>query len=106
MLQLNYYIHIILNSRYKFIYGLSIYLLIFLIYNLYIADITISECMKRAHSTSSPPSTPQDTEYIQYLENENKNLKEHIYNLESNVNSISSEVHDLNINALEKNQTE
>jgi len=80
--KINYMAHTLLNSKYKGFLNILFYLGILFISDLMFNESNITECMKRVVPISSPES---DTDYVQFLENENKNLKEHIEIQQSNI---------------------
>lgn len=82
MNKLNYYTHVLLNSKYKIFINIIFYLIILFIYNSILHEYHVTECMKRAVPMPSPES---DTDYTQLLENENKQLKEHLETQQSNI---------------------
>ena len=69
MLKLTYILHILLQSRYKLLLNILIYVSVIIIYYIILNDITIIECMKKASSDIPIPEETQE-EYIQFLENE------------------------------------
>lgn len=104
--QLNYYSHLILNSKNKYLLNILFFLLFMYIYNLYINEFDVIECMKR----SKPNTIELREEHIQFLENENKALRERLFELENSLSSsrdqsdLSTISHQSTINSLEENQ--
>ena len=56
MLQLKYQIHLILQSKYKFLFNIILYFIIMLIYTLYLNNI-LTECMM--HSSAGSSTAPE-----------------------------------------------
>ena len=84
MKHLQYYSHLLLNSKYKLVFNILIYIFVFALYNIILNDITIIECMKRAATEDiSQKSTESDREYIRFLENEAWAMDKRIAELES-----------------------
>src|SRR5688500_5097767 len=82
MLQLNYYAHKLLNNKHKIFINLIFYIGILFIYNLTLQEFHVVECMKRAMPAVTPES---DTDYMRFLENENKILKDQIETQQLNI---------------------
>lgn len=61
---LNYVIHLLLNSKYKPLVNILIYIIIILLYNLSNNDVCYVDCMKRSHPTET------DTDTINKLQEE------------------------------------
>lgn len=105
--QLNYYSHLILNSKYKFLFNIIVFILFIYIYNLYTNEIDFIECMKR----SKPNLIEQiDLNRIEFLENENRTLRNYIQELETQLHSnkeehyITKTTQQTNIESLEDTQ--
>lgn len=104
--QLNYYSHFILNSKNKYLLNILFFLLFMYIYNLYINEFDVIECMKR----SKPNTIELREEHIQFLENENKALRERLFEVENTLSSsrdqsdLSTISHQSTINSFEENQ--
>lgn len=77
---LNYQIHILLNSKYKLFINMLIYIIIVLLYEVYIHETNIVECMIRSdlQSTPEPETDIIDNlmKQINVLTQENERLNE------------------------------
>lgn len=108
-IKLNYLAHLLFNSKYKFLLNILFFSSFMFIYNLYINEIDLVECMKRSKpNTIEMPES--NIEHIQLLENENKQLKEHMHRLEDQIISSTSDTtvsyatYEATISSLETNQ--
>ena len=96
MITIQYYIHILLQSKYKFLFYILVYIIVLNIYYTSFNDITIVECMKKAEpNTTITHST--EREYIQYLEESAWAMDKRIAELEQLTRRLTDEVSTLTV---------
>lgn len=93
MTKLQYNIHILLHSKYRFLFYILIYIIIVNIYYTSFNDITLVECMKE-NNIDQNSSKASDTEYIQYLEQEVWKMDKRIDELQLELKDYKTETND------------
>ena len=91
MTKLQYNIHILLHSKYRFLFYILIYIIILNIYHTSFNDITIVECMKKVEPNVTF-SHSTEREYIQYLEESAWAMDKRIAELEQLTRRLTDEV--------------
>lgn len=99
MTTIQYYIHLLINSRLKTLYILITYIFVLFVYSLYFHEFVILECMNQnTNETNLPTIVPRidnTVGNIYRLTSENEHLCERINILESALrNSLEQQIND------------
>lgn len=82
MIKIKYLAHYILQSRYKMLIYVIIYLIIIYIYNFSFHDLSISDCMQRSTTSTTSDELSVHDDYTQFLEEQAWRMDQRISELE------------------------
>lgn len=88
--KLNYYAHMLLNSKHRLLLNMLVYIIIMFTYNIYFNEIPFIECMKESNIEYTLPQE-SNSDYVKYLEQEAWKMDKRIEGLENELKIYKEE---------------